>query len=666
MYLVKICLIAAIAPACERADEAADDETTFEEFRDATERSVDYPQLFVVEGDMLMSEDQLRSYFDRRIQPRAYSTKGTDGHNAAWRVDRKLTLTYCVDAVTGDANGGFTPAEHALVVAAMKQASLEWELAGDVNFIHRPSADTGDCDFPSADVYFTVEKSAATGCGMNAFGPGGLAQPDPIIRVVTITQDAVDGCNDPLSATFTLLEGLRHELGHVIGLEHEHYRNTGVDNPRCDDTEFVNFQKLSEIDPASVMWYDFCDGGEGTHSSLTRRDAAAARFLYNLPKSGWLRTSAAGPALPQWANYDSNARSDIFWYAPGGPEQFSFSQGGGAFTLSNSLSSAPLAHHKPLVGQYDSGSLSDVLLHTQGPNASEETLFLKQANNLSFTASALSLSDSLVVPLVGQFAGTDRTDILFFGVTGGLIHWVSNGNGTFTEHTVFVPIIGEPTRWYSPVAGDFDGDGFTDIFAYHSDVDTNVSPDKSKFWRSLGNGTFTSTDVNHTAKGIQGSNTSPFFYAMTVGDFNGNGPQDILWYSPTAPGSNVVIWRNGASMAEFVASQSLAGKFKVFSGDFNGDATTDVFWYNQNEGPSDHDIVWLQNGDFSHTGVTVDVGNNELLPVLGDYDNNGTTDIYWWDPVGTDRVWISDGDGTFTETSVASDPTGYPVGYGLQ
>ena len=671
----RIGLLVVLFAGC--VEEVAESEqfASFEAYAETVPRHPNQPDDYLFEGDLKMTEAMLRAHYEAHVAPQArawVSTAVGTNNYPIYDPARKMRLTYCVS--TADFG-----ADHADVVASLHRAARDWERAADVNFIYVPAED-GDCNLNNTAVWFPVRivpdgDPNTISCDMSAF----LPTTPSFLRELEISEDSVT--NAACAASFD--GSVRHEFGHILGFLHEHLRspNTSVPDPNnpkacvrnsVDDDLLETQLGLSELDQASVMYYSECADDIGSHTFLTRRDAAAAAMLYNLPKSGWLRTSFTGEVVPQWDEFNGSGGSDIFWYDPAGNESFVFGQTNGTVTTQASATQAPLARHRPFAGTFDSGNLSDVLLHTQGTDSmGNQVADDRHLRNLSGTfafssVNNLTLTDGLHVPLLGQFSSSDRTDVYFAFPTGGGRLWRSNGTGFFTETLQALVHLIPITLWHTAVSGDFDGDGLTDVFFYHPDVDSSGSGPKSRLFHSNGNDTFTITTIDHTSAGIQGSNTSSFFYSLTVGDFDGNGKHDILWYAPTAPGNNVVIWDNGPGLAASTTSTSITGDFKVFTGDFNGDNRSDVFWFNVGTAPTDTDKVWLMNANLTHTEVSVDVGDHDFLPVLGDYDDDGAADIYWWHPTSSDKVWISDADGTFTDPQVTINPTGYPVGYGLQ
>src|SRR5690606_37465102 len=82
----------------------------------------------------------------------------------------------------------------------------------------------------------------------------------------------------------------------------------------------------------------------------------------------------------------------------------------------------------------------------------------------------------------------------------------------FVDTTVPVPTVEQPPVG---VAGDFDGDGKTDVLHY------GPGPGQDRIHWGGNNGTFTTATL--TVNGV---------YTPVVGDFDGDGKDDIFWYAP--------------------------------------------------------------------------------------------------------------------------------------
>jgi len=259
--------------------------------RTAKRVTVDGEELFVVEGDLTLDEDQLMVYAinqEKRqteqilgiipgglgvgitnIQPDPQSaslvgiiTQG--GKIVRWREG--VTLTYCV------LRGTFSSQEqYALVRVNMQKATADWQRVCGVQFEHSADLD----ESPGAQnpgVLFTVRGIDAGGQFIaSAFFPN-----DPSSRRRVL----IDGSYFNTSLRFDKVGVLRHELGHVLGFRHEHIRS---DAPAaCPDEELFGTTPLTAYDPQSVMHY-FCGDVGSAELAVTEVDKLGSQKLYGPP-----------------------------------------------------------------------------------------------------------------------------------------------------------------------------------------------------------------------------------------------------------------------------------------------------------------------------------------------------------------------------------------------
>lgn len=104
-------------------------------------------------------------------------------------------------------------------------------------------------------------------------------------------------------------------------------------------------------------------------------------------------------------------------------------------------------------------------------------------------------------------------------------------------------------------------------------------------------------------------------------------------------------------------SVGVAGAYQTFVGNFAGDAADDIVWYGPGSAP---DSLWIGSKGhrgsnwFSKRAFTV---NTTYVAVPGDFAGDDHLDILWYRPgTGTSRLWVSQGNGTFTGKDV---PTQY-------
>ena len=172
---------------------------------------------------------------------------------------------------------------------------------------------------------------------------------------------------------------------------------------------------------------------------------------------------------------------------------------------------------------------------------------------------------------------------------------------------------------YRPRVGDFDGNGFDDIFWY------GPGSVGDSIWLSLGDGRFVSR-----ATSVRGT------YSPVVGDFDADGDDDILWYAPG--GARDSVWlATGGGRFRHVSTGNVRATFRPVAGDFDGDGDDDIFWHGP--GPSVGDSMWVaRGGRFTGRATTQVIGR--YLPDAGDFDGDGDDDIIWYSPGSQpESVW---------------------------
>ncbi len=175
--------------------------------------------------------------------------------------------------------------------------------------------------------------------------------------------------------------------------------------------------------------------------------------------------------------------------------------------------------------------------------------------------------------------------------------------------------------------GDFDGDGKDDVFRY---VPSLTGAD---VWLSDG-ASF------HRTGGWQPSLTQS--QSTHIGDFNGDGRDDI--FAVGLPDQDDVMWlSNGASFTQTPAwTSSKSGQQPWHVGDFNGDGMSDLLRYNVSATTSE---VLLSNGiSFDAAGEWLTLNQGKEPWYVGDFNGDGMTDVFRYLPGVTGaNVWLSDG-----------------------
>jgi hypothetical protein len=226
-----------------------------------------------------------------------------------------------------------------------------------------------------------------------------------------------------------------------------------------------------------------------------------------------------------------------------------------------------------------------------------------------------------------------------------------NGDGTFQAGTNY-PV---GANWATTIAvADFNEDGRPDV-AVSSAFTDNVSVLLSK-----GDGTF--HDV-----ATFGTGTQP--YAITTGDFNGDGKLDLATAdsgtSAADPNSKKISVLLGNGDGTFGAAVNYAvGTLasSIATADFNDDGKLDLAVVNHGDGTMS---ILLGNGDGTfQAAVTYPAGTNAISLVVADFNGDGKLDLAVGSLGASNTnqvsVLLGNGDGTFQAAlnSIVSGGTG--------
>jgi hypothetical protein len=223
--------------------------------------------------------------------------------------------------------------------------------------------------------------------------------------------------------------------------------------------------------------------------------------------------------------------------------------------------------------------------------------------------------------------------------TGGSLTLSSVPTGTIVASAVAGGGV-QLSAFQRDAASDFNGDGKSDIL-WRSD--TGALSD----WLGASNGGF----VDNVANAY--TNVSVSWHVANVGDFNGDGRDDILWRNDdgritnwlgTATGGfsdNVANAYNGVSLDWQVAG----------TGDFNGDGRDDILWRNNDGRMTD----WLStaNGGYQPNSANLytSVATDWHIASIGDFNGDGRDDILWRNDDGRMSDWLGASNGGFVDNA---------------
>ncbi|WP_144429680.1 FG-GAP-like repeat-containing protein [Myxococcus hansupus] len=533
--------------------------------------------LYIANGDeVFTSLEELRSYYDARVRRSENGVSrnplivnAVDGEMKVWSATQKRHLTYCVDSVS-------LAARYDAVVRDLGAAMREWESAADVKFVHLSQYD-GNCNPAQENVLFDVREAyepsevcnvdpKLVGCApRNEPSPG--LPPSYISSIIaqaffpgvqrsarSLIINSYDLETDERYAVVNNV--LSHEVGHILGFRHEHIRIPST-NPSCSGTDWL---EVTEYDQQSVMSFTLC-GGLDYRRKLSDLDRAGARAIYGLPKD-------------VGADFNRDGQDDLFLYNP-------------------TTGAVETRYGHPLM------------------------------NGLHFEAATQQTWSSNLKLIPGDFNGDGYQDLFRYSPTTGAveIRYGSAAMGAFvvspSSQVSFSPGL-------ELIPGDFNGDGYTDIFIYYPATGNVEIRYGSPVMTQL---LFSSSSQQVWAAGLK----------LIPGDFNGDGYTDLFRYNTTT-GAVEIRYGNssmGALSSSASSQQTWSLNLNLVAGDYNGDGRTDLFRYNTTTGAveirygASGSGALLTSPSSQHTWVL----NLTLVP--GDFNGDGYTDIFvYYTPTG--------------------------------
>ncbi|WP_242696482.1 FG-GAP-like repeat-containing protein [Longitalea luteola] len=212
------------------------------------------------------------------------------------------------------------------------------------------------------------------------------------------------------------------------------------------------------------------------------------------------------------------------------------------------------------------------------------------------------------------------------------------------------------TKYYF---ADVDGDGDADKIYWNYTFDSG----KPRVFLSNGNGTFAATAVTHAA-GASTSSTTRYHYA----DINGDGKADQIRWNPSLNAGHTLVYLatsggNFSTTAIDNPEGTSAGTTTIYNfADVNGDGRADkIYWNATFDNGRTRVYLATSGGSFSGTVVNGSEGASTTAGTqfwYADVNGDGKADKILWHPdlnAGKTMVYLSDGDGTFTENASFSN-----------
>jgi hypothetical protein len=397
-----------------------------------------------------------------------------------------------------------------------------------------------------------------------------------------------------------------------------------------------------------------------------------------------------------------------FTYAPGGNDAY---QSVPAFNLSGLGMQALDGTYGVLTGDFNGDGKTDIIRWSNTP--AQNQLYFSNGNGTFTLASQFNItdknlfrSDGCYYAMLADIDGDGLVDILRYSAAtnldgagctfsdgqadaGQVIIYKNNGDGSFTQLPFSGPTlqrgiskpIAKPRLPEEAHAGwssganfffiDVDGDGKFDIVTtilpfYSTIADPTVDPCTTqvctRVWRSNGDGSFTekSTNIANTSIYVKPSSASGLGAPRNVADVDGDGFADLVGISVQYFNKWAGFKSNGDGT---FAARNYLGSCDLPL-DFNGDGRADCLLPAYN-GQATGNAMSVAVGGGAYTGVAsfnLKTAGQELnsVPnqpvtvgsVVADVNGDGRQDILRWkDDPAANVVYLSNGDGTFTQSS---------------
>ena len=231
-----------------------------------------------------------------------------------------------------------------------------------------------------------------------------------------------------------------------------------------------------------------------------------------------------------------------------------------------------------------------------------------------------------------DFDGDGRSDVAWLHSSGAFTSWAGRPGGAFVDNGGFGANLLDAS-WQVAGIGDFNGDGNDDLLWRHTTGEIGQ-------WQGQSTGAF------GNISGFAANAVDNSWSVVAVGDYNGDGHDDIFWRHDSGEITEWIAQPGGSFVNNSAAAVTAIdlGWSVVASGDFNGDGRADVLWRH-----SSGEFVEWQG---TPTGALVNAGSvmaGAAGTVIGsaDFNDDGRDDVLNRNANGSITEWIAQASGQF-------------------
>ena len=335
-----------------------------------------------------------------------------------------------------------------------------------------------------------------------------------------------------------------------------------------------------------------------------------------------------------------------------------------AFSVNAAISSSSFATEGAI---YLTEQMEPIL--SQNEPATNVSLFSNATSDANLnvnhrTLTPLGINMMISGAAVGDFNQDGRVDLFVLGggTASDTLH-MNNGDGTFREEAALRGLH-QKQRGSGVSVGDFNRDGWPDIFVTSHGTTTTSTIGKHRLYRNNGNGTLIDVAV---AAGVNQSNSvSADGFGSVFGDYNLDGHLDLFVTGWKDGESGSRLFRNNGdeTFTDVTEDSGLSvNELRGFSpcfADMDGDRYPELLV----AGDFDTSKYYINNGDGTFVDATESAGVNKpafgMGSTVNDMDNDGLLDWYITSIIDQEmmgegnRLYINQGNHLYAEVAAAA------------